>query len=175
MRKCQPGMICFENVTIVFITIVILVVAYFVYVRTDNSRDRTQQSATTNYILQPATHKGMRDVFLDPYAPPVTLERPCASYSQVGIMTPLNGDKTDNILPLMGRILYNRRDLWNYYTISNQQNNIKLPVSVKGKSGLSENGVDKIFNGDTIYVEGVNAAYKVTIYENDTMRYLPMV
>jgi hypothetical protein len=46
---------------------------------------------------------------------------------------------------------------------------------VKGKSGLSENGVDKIFNGDTIYVEGVNAAYKVTIYENDTMRYLPMV
>ena len=52
MRKCQPGMICFENVTIAFILILILVIGYFVYVRTDNSRDRTQQQPTTNYILQ---------------------------------------------------------------------------------------------------------------------------
>ena len=73
----------------------------------------------------------------------------------------------------MGRILFSRRDLWNYYTISNQHNNVKLPISVKGKSALNENGVDKIYNGDTVYVEGVNDAYKVTIYDNDTIRYLP--
>ncbi len=172
MRKCQPGMICIENITLVFLLIVILIIAYFMYIKTDNYK---QPITTSNYILQPYTHPGTKDVLLDPYAPPTTTEIPKASYSQVGIMTPLNGDKTDNILPLMGRILYNRRDLWNYYTISNQHNNIKLPVSVKGKSGLNENGVDKIFNGDVIYVEGVNAAYKVTIYENDVMRYLPMI
>ena len=73
----------------------------------------------------------------------------------------------------MGRILFSRRDLWNYYTISNQHNNVKLPISVKGKCALNENGVDKIYNGDTVYVEGVNDAYKVTIYDNDTIRYLP--
>ena len=73
----------------------------------------------------------------------------------------------------MGRILFSRRDLWNYYTISNQHNNVKLPISVKGKSALNENGVDKIYNGNTVYVEGVNDAYKVTIYDNDTIRYLP--
>jgi hypothetical protein len=95
------------------------------------------------------------------------------SYRQVGILTPLNGKEKNNILPLMGRLLFNRRDLWNYYTISNQHNNVKLPLSVKGKSALSDTGVDRVYNGDTVYVEGANEAYKVTIYDNDTIRYLP--
>ena len=97
------------------------------------------------------------------------------SYRQVGILTPLNGSSKDNILPLMGRPLFTRRGLWQYYTISNQHNNVKLPVSVKGKSGLNENGVDEIFSDDTVYVEGYNEAFKVTKYENDTIKYLPFL
>ena len=75
----------------------------------------------------------------------------------------------------MGKPLFTRRSLWNYYTISNQHNNVKLPVSVRGKSGLSEYGVDEVFSGDTVYVEGYNDAFKVTIYENSVMKYLPFV
>jgi hypothetical protein len=175
MKKCQPGMICIENVTLFFLMFIIGLIIYFMYVKTDNYRPPPPAQSTTNYILQPETHTAVRDVLINPHVPPLSIDRPTSSYSQVGIMTPVNGDKRDNILPLMGRILYNRRDLWNYYTISNQHNNIKLPISVKGKSGLSENGIDKIYNGDTVFVEGVNAAYKVTIYENDNMRYLPMI
>ena len=73
----------------------------------------------------------------------------------------------------MGKILFARRDLWNYYTISNQHNNVKLPVSVKGKSALNEHGVDKVFDGDTVYVDGMNQPFKATIYDNTIMRYLP--
>ena len=97
------------------------------------------------------------------------------SYRQVGILTPLNGSSKDNILPLMGRPLFTRRSLWQYYTISNQHNNVKLPVSVKGKSGLNENGVDEIFSDDTVYVEGYNEPFKITKYENDTIKYLPFL
>lgn len=97
------------------------------------------------------------------------------TYRQLGILTPLNGSSKDNILPLMGRPLFTRRSLWQYYTISNQHNNVKLPVSVKGKSGLSENGVDEIYSGDTVYVEGYNEPFKVTKYENDTIKYLPFL
>ncbi len=100
---------------------------------------------------------------------------PNHNYQQVGILTPTNNRETNNILQLMGRVLYNRRDLWNYYTISNQHNNVKLPITVKGKSALSERGVDQIYNGDTVYVEGANEVYKATIYDNETMRYLPSV
>jgi hypothetical protein len=75
----------------------------------------------------------------------------------------------------MGRPLFTNRDKWQYYTISNQHNNVKLPISFKGKSGLNDYGVDQIFNGDTIYVEGYNEAFRVTVYENDTIKYLPFI
>jgi len=138
-----------------------------------------------------------KDVLLNPYAAPLRDERYFVpelsyaprnsvpinvsttavdtSYRQIGILTPLNGSSKDNILPLMGRPLFTRRSLWQYYTISNQHNNVKLPVSVKGRSGLNENGVDEIYSGDTVYVEGYNDAFKVTKYENDTIKYLPFL
>ncbi len=97
------------------------------------------------------------------------------NYRQLGIITPLNGTSTNNILPLMGRPLFTSRQKWQYYTISNQHNNVKLPVSVKGRSALTDYGVDEVFSGDTVYVEGYNDAFKVTVYENDTIRYLPFI
>jgi len=98
-----------------------------------------------------------------------------SSYRQVGILTPLNSTSKDNILPLMGRPVFIRRSLWNYYTISNQHNNVKLPISVKGRSGLNDNGVDQLYSGDTVYIEGANEVYKVTIYENSTIKYIPFI
>ena len=138
----------------------------------------------------------MPDVLLNPYAAPLKDERyfipelsyiqraiPInistnigavdTTYRQLGILTPLNGANKDNILALMGRPLYTNRQKYQYYTISNQHNNVKLPVSVKGKSGTNEYGVDQIFNGDTVYVEGYNDAFKVTTYDNDTIKYIP--
>jgi len=97
------------------------------------------------------------------------------NYRQMGMLTPLNGSSKDNILPLMGRPLHTSRQKYQYYTISNQHNNIKLPISVKGRSATSDTGVDELYNGDTIYVEGYDDAFKVTKYENDTIKYLPFV
>ena len=139
------------------------------------------------------------DPLLNPYAPPLRDERyfvpgfngvpPGAvpinvstnvgavdtAYRQLGILTPLNGSSKDSILPLMGRPLFTNRDKWQYYSTSNQHNNVKLPVSRAGKSCTNEYGCDKIYNGDTVYIEGVNEAYKVTVYDNNTIKYLPFV
>lgn len=97
------------------------------------------------------------------------------SYRQVGILTPLNGSSKDSIMPLMGRPLFTNRDKWQYYTTSNQYNNVKLPISRAGRSCTNEYGCDKLYNGDSVYIEGVNEAYKVTAYDNNTMKYLPFV
>ena len=35
--------------------------------------------------------------------------------------------------------------------------------------------VTKVVDGDTIYVEGYNEPFRVTVYENDTIKYLPFV
>ena len=139
------------------------------------------------------------DVLLNPYAAPLRDERyliPQAnfvppgrvpinistnvgavdtSYRQVGILTPTNGTSKDNVLPLMGRPVFSNRDMWQYYCISNQHNNVKLPIRVNGKNASNEYGVNKLFGGDVVYVEGANEPYKTTIYENDVIKYLPFI
>lgn len=138
-----------------------------------------------------------KDVLLNPYAPPLRDERyfiPELSYAppgtipinvstnigavdttyrQMGILNGLN--TKSKILPLMGRPLYVNRDKWQYYTMSDQHNNVKLPISRKGKSCTNEYGCDKLYNGDTVYIDGANEVYKVTIYDNDTIKYLPFL
>ena len=97
------------------------------------------------------------------------------NYRQMGILTPLNNKTENNILQLMGRPLYVRRSKYQYYAISNQHNNVKLPLIVKGRNALNDNGVDELFSGDNVFVEGYNQPFKVTKYENDTIKYLPFI
>ena len=108
---------------------------------------------------------------------PINIETrgPKSNYQQVGILTmDKNGDNL--ILPLMGRISNNSRDKWNFYTVSNTGHlNSKLPISHNGKGCTGEYGCDDIYNGDDVYVEGYNGQFKVTKYENDTLRYLPSI
>ena len=169
-----------------------------------NNNNR-QNNGTTEIVLQPSYPYNnlnimeRNDVLLDPYDAPYKDERYLTpklslipvgavpinistnisavdtNYRQVGIITPLNGTSTNNILPLMGRPLFTSRQKWQYYTISNQHNNVKLPISVKGRSALNDYGVDELYNGDTVYVEGYNDAFKVTVYDNSTIKYLPVL
>lgn len=96
------------------------------------------------------------------------------TYRQIGILTRLNG-KQEMILPLMGRPLFSNKDKWNFYTMSDNNNMVKLPISYKGKSATNEYGVDNIYNGDNVIVEGYNDAFKATIYDNQVQRYLPFL
>ena len=85
----------------------------------------------------------------------------------------MNGQEM--ILPLLGKPLFSNRDKWNFYTMSDKNNMIKLPVTHKGKSCTNEYGCDNLYNGDTVYVEGYNDAFKVTVYDNQVMKYLPFL
>ncbi|MDC1321568.1 hypothetical protein N8261_06370, partial [Flavobacteriaceae bacterium] len=95
------------------------------------------------------------------------------NYRQVGILKRMNGPEM--VLALMGRPLYVGRDKWQYYTMSDNNNSIKLPVSFKSRSCTNEYGCDEITNGDTVYVDGIDATFQVTVYDNATMRYIPFI
>ena len=191
MRKCPPGVICMENFTIFGFVIMLIVAGYFFLQNQRQQQHALKQNINIyendqsgGFALIPSYPYNNLSSYSDPLIPPLRDERYVVpinvstsavdtSYRQIGILTPLNGSSKDNILPLMGRPLFTRRSMWQYYTISNQHNNVKLPVSVKGKSGLNDNGVDEIYSDDTVYVEGYNEPFKVTKYENDTIKYLP--
>tara|TARA_X000000368_G_scaffold387351_1_gene348016 strand:- start:1743 stop:2369 length:627 start_codon:yes stop_codon:yes gene_type:complete len=111
----------------------------------------------------------------DPRGIPINIptQGPRTQWKQVGILTRLNGEET--ILPLMGRPLYSNRQKWQFYTLSDKNNSVKLPISKNGKSCTGNYGCDELFNGDSVFVEGYNDAFKATIYENNTPEYIPYI
>ena len=164
-----------------------------------NSLDNLNRSLFSNninnndlYARTDSVWSSGDSVLLNPYTPPNRDDRPFtrgrmpiqrgvpinirtqgveSDYRQVGILTRITGEET--ILPLMGRPLIYGRDTWNFYTMSDKNNMVKLPITFKNKNCSGEYGCDNISNGDTVYVEGYNDAFKVTMYENNTMRYIP--
>ena len=197
-KKCPPGVICVENITLVLIFFIIVVMGYLFYSQYKRQNKdmipATSSLFNTEVRLNPlASISSRNDPFNDPYSPPLKKDgyyHPTDSgdvrgvpvniqtrglnldYEQMGILTRLGGG--DLILPLMGRRTMTGRDKYEYYAISNTGNiNTKLPISVNGKSCTSEYGCDDINNGDTVYVQGYNDAFQVTMYENSNFRYIP--
>ena len=241
-RKCPPGVICFENTTIVVflvITGIILYLAYMQFSKNSSGSASTPGSTSASgsvydtdpsrsgvYTYPPAYGavggnfldlipryggggggytRGPADVLLNPYTPPLRDDRYIggmgvnsiglsggmgggsgvvipinvptrsvnSSYRQVGILTRVNGPET--ILSLMGRPLFPSQDKWQFYTMSDKNQSVKLPVTNKKRSCTSDMGCDNIYNGDTIYVEGYNDAFRATIYDNAIQYSIPYV
>ena len=204
VKRCPPGVICFENYTIFFIFVALFIFVYLYFMKLPAShghkptsvRFMEQPSVTVERVpmLRPRPGFGYNttpdDILLNPYAPPLNDERYVipsrdvrrgipinvktqggdAAYRQVGILTSTNN--REQILPLMGRPLITNRDNWQYYTMS-EKNNIKLPVSRGNKSCTNEYGCDKLYDGDNVYIQGYNDVFNVTIYDNDTIQYIP--
>jgi hypothetical protein len=241
-RKCPPGVICFENTTIVVFLVITGIILYLAYMQFNKNSDgamygsmSTTSGTRTIYDTDPSRSgvytyppghggnflnliprhggggggytRGPADVLLNPYTPPlrdsqyiggmgvnsiglsggdmggggggivIPINVPTrsvnSSYRQVGILTRVNGPET--ILSLMGRPLFPSQDKWQFYTMSDKNQSVKLPVTNKKRSCTSDMGCDNIYNGDTIYVEGYNDAFRATIYDNAIQYSIPYV
>ena len=157
MAKCPPGVFCIENITLLFILVLVVAVLVgisFIYrsgipdinLNLDNSsrEDRSGIFPRPAYSFSNVQN----DVLLNPYQAPlrdnrvfpglnvlsgrVPINVPTqsfdSSYRQVGILTRI-GDK-EMILPLLGRPLITNRDRWNflYYVRIKQFIKITNPV-----------------------------------------------
>ena len=199
-KKCAPGVICVENLTL-FLIIVFLILAFYIWYITSKQEwklsvlNNDKNIPTSSPILMSVSSR--QDIFNDPYNPPLkdnmymhprdssdvrgipvnveTRGLP-TSYQQIGILNRTNDMSSDMILPLMGKRTMAGRDKWQYYTISGSGNlNTRLPVSINGKNCTGEYGCDEITNGDVIYVEGYNDTFRATVYENNTFQYIPVL
>jgi hypothetical protein len=198
--KKKQGLVINNSTLLFFIAFVALLYfiyfIYFTYFKFNQNMPRHINNSTQDTLsLLPLNNSCKRetDVLLNPYDAPLRDERlfnnshynnnnikipiniPTQSYNtnyrQLGILTRVNRD--DTILPLMGRPLIVNRDKWNYYTMNDKNNMIKLPISFKNRSCTSNTGCDSVYNGDTVYVEGYSDLFRVTLYDNATMEYIP--
>ena len=106
---------------------------------------------------------------------------PTPEISQLGILSKLDhtsnsgpgSDSEAHILPLLGRKTYNRSNKWVYYTATDKYNQVRIPISHNGRDCGGEYGCDEIMNGDTITIPELNGSFKVKIYENTSLHYIP--
>uniref|UniRef100_A0A6C0B7C2 Uncharacterized protein n=1 Tax=viral metagenome TaxID=1070528 RepID=A0A6C0B7C2_9ZZZZ len=191
-KKCIPGIICIENMTLFLLTMIFIVVVYLYYKQyahdnpsgntyivlpnqNQNQAQNLSQSNTINNPYVPPVKDGtyFRSDSGDPRGLPVNIKTRAVndSYQQMGILTRKNDEL---ILPLMGRQLTAGNYHWQYYTMTTTGNmNTKLPISINGKSCTGEYGCDSLSNGDIVYVEGYSDTFRVTLYENSTFNYIP--
>ena len=244
VRRCPPGVFCFENITLVIVAIIMVSLGIYAHSRFFGGHCHGYgHHAPHGHGYGHHGHGGVllestdplsnsldfgiggpsssQDVLLNPYVPPlrdnsvgatrpnydirggvetihyggmdggggsgalgVRVNVPTRSvdttYRQVGILTRSGGgsgssatSSQETILPLIGRPLFTNRDKWQFYTLSDKNNAIKLPVIINGKSGTGEYGCNNVSTGDTVYVEGYNDAFRVTAYDSASLRYLP--
>ena len=91
-------------------------------------------------------------------------------YQQIGYLQ----DTEEKILPLFGKQVYPGSNKWNYYTSTDQYNQVKIPVMLDSKNCTSEHGCTEISQGDPINVPSYpNRDFTASIYELDAPRYIP--
>ena len=205
MAKCPPGVICIENITLLFVLIIVFLSVIIILFLTNNSRTKIVEK-NINVIPNNEETSGIfpkpsysfsnveNDVLLNPYEGPTRDNRlfpnlnifssripvniPTqsfdTSYRQIGILTRIGGNK-EMILPLMGRPLITNRDKWNFYTMSEKNNMLKLPVKYNGRNCTTYLGCNNLYTGDVVKVEGYTDDFKVTTYENDLPKYIPYI
>lgn len=208
MGKCAPGVICIENITMLYIFIlasILLIVVYYHSFSKSFSKNKTISSMNTNHnnynnendSIFPRANYGYsnvkNDILLNPYEGPSrdtrlfpnlninSLKMPInietqsvdTNYRQIGILTRIDNAR-EMILPLMGRPLITHRDKWNFYTIG-ENNMIKIPIHHKGVNCTSSLGCNDLYSGDIIKIDGYNSEFKVTLYENNTLKYIPYI
>ena len=193
-KRCPDGVVCFEGVSFILLICIIGLGVLIIKGR------QSPVSATVSLQNNPTPNPGglyvkpgygytnaANDILLNPYAAPLVHDFGISSsrgvpinvptqgyqtaYDQVGLLTRSGGQET--ILPLMGRATISNRDKWAYYAISDQNNSVKLPVVRGGRSCTNDQGCDRLYNGDSVYVEGYNTAFNVTMYESGTPQYIP--
>ena len=183
--RCPPGVFCIEYITLCIVLILIIIV-YFVFNSYSlNSIDYNTKHSTLdtshNIIIekplfnpkpQYAFNNISDDILMNPYAPPLRMPSyNTTKYHQLGILT--STEKSDMIIPLMGKVINNKRDKWNYYTLHNTNTMIKLPIIYKSKSCTDTQGCDSLYTVDIVMVQGYNSTFKVSLYDDKSMIYNP--
>lgn len=92
-------------------------------------------------------------------------------YQQIGILTS-NDASEPIILPLFSKRANNHRDRWNYYTTTDKNTMLRLPISHENMKCDDDLGCKEIYDGNTLYIEMYKGkTFTATIYKKQTPSY----
>lgn len=201
MKVCPTNMICFHETTLIILMIILIFLVIFIYQSYNLSHLKSMESKLVqqdyNLMIPQASieiaKKNCDDTLFDAYAGPfksdqINVRRGCgesvlgvpvnvktqsvdSDFRQIGLLTSTKQDAL--ILPLLGRPLITHRDSWQYYALS--ERNIKLPVISENKNCTNRFGCEGLSDGCMVRVNGYSDDFKVSIYETNTLEYIPIL
>jgi hypothetical protein len=124
-------------------------------------------------------HKNMKDMPIN-----IATRGDGGDYQQLGILYKESiqdndkapGNNTDNpVIPLFGKRTYGNSNQWNYYTATDSNHQIKIPLTIDGKNCTDDLGCKEIYDGDSIQLPQYNGNFNATIYKLDKPQYIPYV
>jgi hypothetical protein len=93
-------------------------------------------------------------------------------YQQIGVLTSNETDKEPVVLPLYGRQINNRTDRWQYYTATDKNNMMRLPLVFEGRDCEDDVGCKEMYTGDQLTIDVyAGRIFTATVYKKDAPRY----
>ena len=156
----------------------------------ESKKDDTQVSKCQKpiYIVNDLNVKPINDVYkekiYDRLEPPGVYYEPIkyvpinirtrgmpTEYQQIGILTNITDSK--DVKPLYGRQTYRGSNKWNYYSSTDSNLSLKIPVYILNDKCTDERGCNEIVDGSKCKVGDKNEnLYISTIYSNEGYRYI---
>lgn len=200
---CPPGILCITPSLIILIAVILIgLVAFIYYVYNERryvTHYRAQQPYQQEQQIPPISinvERGGDDRYtrapkpLRNWVSPVDLEGALPSlmpqfnsgtmpviptrglpeaYQSMGIVTTSSGE----LLPLYGRRLASRSDRFNYYTRTDTNNPIPLPIKHKRRDCQDDVGCEELYDGDNVEISPTKQSGNVTIYRFNGPTYIP--
>jgi len=195
---CPPGVLCITPSLIILVAVILIGVSALIYVMNmprpiemsmtmpkqqiqpvsinveRNGDDRyTRAPKPLRNWLSPVDLDGAvvgsMPVFNSGSVPVIATRGLPEAYQSMGIVTTPSGE----LLPLYGRRLASRSDRFNYYTRTDTNNPIPLPINHKRRDCQDDVGCEELFDGESVEIIPTKQKGTVTIYRFNGPTYIP--
>jgi hypothetical protein len=148
----------------ILLIILIFLALFIIYYKNDIPK---KEESKNNIIIIKSEEK--KELPVHPITPPVYNN---ITYQHIGVITSDETDKEPIILPLFGKKINNRNDRWNYYTATDKNNMIRLPIKFNNANCEDDIGCREVYNDDKIEIELYKGRiFTVLLYKVDSPQY----
>ena len=151
-----------------------------------NSNNSHNVSNNRRLINDPLYPPLSRNPHIETKAIPINIEtrESGGDFQQIGILSKDSvsddsekpGNNNDSvILPLYGKPTYKGSNNWLYYTESDRNNAIKIPLTINGKDCTDDIGCTELNDNDKVSISPYNGDFNVKIYKFNKPRYIPYI
>tara|TARA_Y100000389_G_scaffold43180_1_gene37843 strand:+ start:1477 stop:1941 length:465 start_codon:yes stop_codon:yes gene_type:complete len=140
------------------VTAIVLLVALVAYLMTSTPREKIVEVPKPYAVEVPV------EVRREPEfrKPPVKEYKP-GHVQQMGVLLGEDGET----LPLYGKEVRGRRDMYHYYTSTPGQQIYSLPVSHENRDCMDDMGCRELYGQERVNVLGKSAPYEAKLYRTD--------